>query len=74
MERKIRRLIVEEENERGIIERFTFETEYVDGLGTAETVLDLTWKILIMLGFEVEKKQIVLEDRYLADEKLEELN
>jgi len=57
----MRRLIVEEVK-NGITERFIYESEYSDGLGTLVEVVDIIYRILIMLNFPLEKKQIIIED------------
>ena len=59
----MRRLIIENENERGVKERFIYESEYSDGLGTLIDVVDIVYRILIMLNFPLEKKQIIIEDQ-----------
>ena len=56
----MRRLIIENENERGVKERFIYESEYSDGLGTLIDVVDIVYRILIMLNFPLEKKQIII--------------
>ena len=43
----MRRLIVEEVK-NGITERFVYESEYSDGLGTLVEVVDIIYRILIM--------------------------